>query len=91
MASHHQPANDAARMNTHEMFGISLAVLPEPEVLQADLAHIHCKSLAKIITDLLNSHEPLLVAECDGSNVTVRERGGSWVGRFMVQSIERDK
>ena len=80
------PANDAAKMNTREMFGMSLSLLPEPEVLQAELAQINCKSLASVIVKLIAEHEPMLKAEADGTTITVRELGGTVAMTFTVSA-----
>jgi hypothetical protein len=45
------------------------------------------KSLARIVTDLVNEHESLLKAECDGDTVTVRERGGPMAFEFVVRPL----
>lgn len=58
------------------------ALLPEPEVLRADLAQIQARSLARIIANLINENEPLLKAEADGTVLSVDERGGT--GGFVV-------
>lgn len=80
-----KPANDAAPMNTQDMFGLSVALLPEPETLKADMNHIRCKSLASIIAGLINGNEPLLRAEADGSTIKVRELGGSAAMTIKVE------
>lgn len=80
------PANDAAKASTRELFGMSL-LLPEPEVLQAELQHIGCKTLASIIAKLLAESEPMLKAEADGATVIVRERGGPRVFKVTVESL----
>jgi hypothetical protein len=71
-----------------EALGLPM-VTPEPEVAQATIARVQCKSLARIITDLIADHEPLLKAECDGATVTVRERGGPGVMRFTVEAAKQ--
>ena len=86
MPPHLQPTNDAAPMTTREAFGMSL-LLPEPEVLAAEMASINCRTLASIIAKLIVENEPLLKAECDGATVTVRERGGSCVMRVSVEAL----
>jgi hypothetical protein len=42
-------------------------------------------SLADIITDLLNEHEPLLKATRDGTEITVSEKGGPLVFTVTVE------
>jgi len=49
------------------------------------LGRSNCRSLAKIITDLVNANEPLLRAQCDGATVTVAERGGPSSMTFTVE------
>lgn len=62
-------------------------IVPEPEVLRADLAHIQCKSLADLLVSLVNEIEPMLRASNDGATVTVREVGGSGTMRFTVEAV----
>jgi hypothetical protein len=45
-------------------------------------------SLAEIITDLLNRHEPLLKAIRDGAEITVSEKGGSLAFTVTVERSE---
>jgi hypothetical protein len=45
-------------------------------------------SLADIITDLLNEHEPLLKATRDGTEITVSEKGGPLVFTVTVERSE---
>jgi hypothetical protein len=45
------------------------------------------ESLAEIVTDLLNRHEPLLKAECDGVEITVTEKGGSLAFSLCIEPI----
>ena len=59
-------------------------IVPEPEVLQRDLARIRCKSLASLIASLISEHEPMLRAEHDGVTVTVRDYDGN-VMQFTVE------
>lgn len=66
--------------------GIGPALVPEPEVLRADLERIKCKSLAGLIAKLIAENEPMLRAECDGDTVTVREIGDSGTMRVTVVS-----
>jgi hypothetical protein len=79
-------------MDAREQLTASLAMLglppiiPEPEVTKAALARIQCKSLATIVTALINDSEPMLKAEQDGETVTVRVRDGSATMRFTVEA-----
>jgi hypothetical protein len=77
---HHPPSNDVTKATTRELFGMSLAL--EPEVLSGQLARIQAKSLARIITNLINENEPLLKADADGTVIAIDERGGT--GGFVV-------
>ncbi|HET7255591.1 MAG TPA: hypothetical protein VFJ46_17680 [Xanthobacteraceae bacterium] len=70
--------------------GIPLTLVqPEPEVTVATLASVRCRSLARIVAELVNENEPLLCAEVDGETVVVRERGTGAAMRFTVQNGER--
>ena len=62
------------------------ALIPEPEVLAADLAHIRCKSLASLLVKLLTENEPLLMADVEGATVRVRDFDGN-VMRFEVTHV----
>lgn len=65
---------------------MSLSLTQEPEVARKTLGRIRCRSLAQIVTKLINENEPLLHAEVDGPVVTVRERGALGAGMtFTVQ------
>jgi hypothetical protein len=65
-------------------------IVPEPEVIQRDLARIRCKSLARIIAGLLNDSEPLLAASADGPSVTVRVKGESETMRFTISDTREE-
>lgn len=62
--------------------------LDEPEVAQATIGRVQCKSLAACVAGLIADHEPLLKAEYNGATVTVRERGGPAVMRFTIEAAK---
>lgn len=63
--------------------GLSL-VMPEPEVIAADLSRIRCRTLASTIAHLIADHEPMLRATVDGATVSVRVLGDPEIMRFTV-------
>lgn len=65
-------------------------VFPEAEVLAADLSRIRCLTLADTIAHLIAEHEPMLRAEADGPNVSVRVVGDPEVMRFTVTESPRE-
>lgn len=62
------------------------AIIPEPEVTRRALAKVKSHSLASLLARLINQHEPMLRAECDGANLTVREIGDDYVMQCTVLS-----
>lgn len=69
-------------MNLHPIFADVLGPFLDAP---AKLAAANNRSLARIIGELINEHEPLLKAETDGATVIVRERGGPAVMRVTVE------
>lgn len=65
---HHSPASAAHPIFTDIIDGMISAPVR--------ISEANNRSLAGIITSLINENEPLLKAEQDGTTVTVRERGG---------------
>ena len=53
------------------------------------LAQSNCRSLARIIADLINENEPMLRATHDGSTVTVAERCGPARMTFTIEPDHR--
>jgi hypothetical protein len=84
MASH--PANDLVARQLVAL-GLSPALLPDPEVLKADLARIQCKTLASVIAGLIAEYEPMLKAEADGATVIVAEIGGGTAMKVTIETI----
>jgi hypothetical protein len=83
---HYAPANDAQRPDLRTALGLSIALLPEPEVLKADIGHIRCKTLADMIAHLINETEPMLRAKAEGATVTVRDCDGAM--RLTVETAK---
>jgi hypothetical protein len=59
-------------------------VTPEPELVVAQIDRARAHSLGRIVTDLINEHEPMLRAEWNGATVIVCELGGKPILKIAI-------
>lgn len=63
----------------------AFADIVEPIVARAAYKQRMAESLAGIVADLLNKHEPLLKAECSETEIIVTERGGGLAFTITIE------